>query len=290
MKKLLFSLLFIAQSSVFAKDLLFEGYSKVTSQGLPMGYVITKYEYDQKTKQFFSSYYLKTNSQISETLKAVADQNFNPISYEYTSIVGNDTKTIDAKFKKGTMTAIINANGKKTKVENKVKPGVFLSTFLYYVMLKSPSGLKTDSKYNFEAIAEEDAQITSGSATVLKMEKFKGHDVFRVNNVFKKLEYTSYLTETGEILGTESKTQGISTEVVALPIEATQGFSFSQQTIQTLFGNIPAGLKNTISEKTQFVKSTTGDKQSEVPPGNGIHLKSESTELPPEAKKVSPGK
>ena len=106
-------------SSAAGKEVLFEGYSKVMSQGAPAGYVISRYEYDAKLKRFYSSYYLKTNSNLSESLKATADSEFNPISYEYTSIVGKDTKTIDAKFVKNKMSAFINTNGKSTRVEKK---------------------------------------------------------------------------------------------------------------------------------------------------------------------------
>lgn len=262
-------------TSAAGKEVLFEGYSKVMSQGAPAGYVISRYEYDPKLKRFFSSYYLKTNSNLSESLKAIADSEFNPISYEYTSIVGKDTKTIDAKFAKNKMSAVINTNGKATRVEKKFEQGVFLSTFLFYVMLKSPSGLKSDSKYNFKAFSEEDAEITSGSAAILKLEKFKGLDVYRVNNVFKGLEYTSFLNERGEILGTESKSQGISTEVVALPIEATQGMSFVPGTVKAIFGDIPAGTTNEVSKNTKAYKPEAGDKQEGVPQGTGMQLKTE---------------
>lgn len=263
----------IASPSTSSKEVLFEAYSKVLSQGAPVGYVISRYEYDAKAKRFFSSYYLKTNSNLTESLKAIADSEFNPISYEYTSIVGKDTKTIDAKFSKNKMSASINVNGKSTRVEKKYEQGVFLSTFLFYVMLKSPSGLKSDSKYNFKAFSEEDAEIVTGSAAILKLEKFKGQDVFRVNNVFKGMEYTSFLNDHGEILGTESKSQGISTEVVALPMEATQGLSFVPGTVKAIFGDIPAGTKNEISKNTKAYKPESGDKQEAIPQGVGIQLK-----------------
>src|SRR5690606_26221447 len=109
---------------------------------------------------------------VTESLRAVADADLNPVSYAYTSIVGKATKTIDAKFTKGKMTATITENGKNKSASLTVPKGGFLSTFLVYLMLKSKSGLTAESKYDYKAIAEEDAAIQKGEAFVNKAETY----------------------------------------------------------------------------------------------------------------------
>jgi hypothetical protein len=68
-----------------AADILFEGYSKILSGGVHVGYIITRYEFDPKSKQFRGIYFLKTGalaSAVTESVKSVADQDLNPVSYE----------------------------------------------------------------------------------------------------------------------------------------------------------------------------------------------------------------
>lgn len=104
--KLLILTILIALPSTSMADVLFEGYSKILSGEEHIGYVISRYEFDSKKKQFVSTYFLKTGKgagELTESLKAYADSELAPISYEYTSLMGKDTKTIDAKFKNGNL-------------------------------------------------------------------------------------------------------------------------------------------------------------------------------------------
>lgn len=260
-------------------DLLFEGYSKVVSGGVPVGYSILRYEFDSKKKQFIGTSFLKTGalgSDITESLKTVCDQDFNPIQYEYTSIVGKKTKTIDAKFEKGKMIAAVTDDGKKSSIRLDIPKGTFLSSFLAYLMLKSKTGLRLKEKYVYSAIAEEDGAISKGEAFVSAEETHMGFRAFKVLNKFKDIKFISYITERGEMLSTSSPASGVGTELMAKPGDAVGQFGTSSTILRNLFGDVPKGTDNIVSKAAlndALKPSTEGPKKGEVPPGKGIMVK-----------------
>src|ERR1700678_942779 len=70
-------------------QVLFEGYSKVILDGVHVGYVVQRFEFDSKKKEFTTAYYLKTGANggnITESLKARSTEGLRPISYQYTSL------------------------------------------------------------------------------------------------------------------------------------------------------------------------------------------------------------
>lgn len=278
---------FIAVVCAFAfstahAEVLFEGYSKILSNGSPIGYTISKYEFNAKSKKFISTYFLKTSGQgmeITESLKAFANAELAPISYEYTSIVGKETKTIDAKFTGLKMTAQVRSNGKTQTIRKDLPKGTFLSTFLVYLMLKSKDGLKTDSNYDYQAVAEEDAEVYKGQASVGKEEVFLGLKAFKVQNKFKDVRFISYVNERGEALGTSSAAQGVATELVADPAQATTGFPSSPIILKNLFGEVPIGKTNMLS-KSANIQPTNPGKQQGIPQGQGIQIKAEPASSP----------
>lgn len=261
-------------------EILFEGYSKILSGDQHIGYVVSRYEFDSKKKQFISTYLLKTgkgNNEVTESLHAVADSELAPISYEYTTLAGKEAKTIDARFKAGTLSAMVKTGGKVQRIEKKIPKGTFLSTFLVYLMLKSKDGLKSETNYEYQAIAEEDGAIYKGQALVGKEENHNGFKVFKILNTFKDSKFLSFVNERGEVLGTNAMGQNITTELVANPSDATTGQSFSSTILKTLFGNVPAGTNNVVSqnEKIKSTPSATPSKQSGVPQGEDINLKAQ---------------
>lgn len=263
-------------------DILFEGYSKILSGEQHIGYVISRYEFDSKKKQFISTYFLKTGkgpTEVTESLKAIADAELAPISYEYTTLAGKETKTIDAKIKNGNLSAAIRTGGKVQRVEKKIPKGTFLSTFLIYLMLKSKEGLRAEANYEYQAIAEEDAAIYKGQALVSKEEIFKGFKVFKILNTFKDAKFLSYVNERGEVLGTNAIGQDITTELVANPSDATTGQSYSATLLKTLFGKVPEGLSNVATRaaklKEQEAQAPAPTKQLGIPQGQGIILKAQ---------------
>ncbi len=100
-QRFLFILTTLFISQLLHAEVLFEGYAKVMAGGIHVGYFISRYEYDQKKKEFHAITFLKTNEvggNITESIKAVAKEDLSPVSYSYTTLIGNVPKTIDAKF------------------------------------------------------------------------------------------------------------------------------------------------------------------------------------------------
>jgi len=281
--------LFLSETSFSQKkDILFEGYHKILSGGVHIGYSISRYEYDPKAKQFIAVIFNKTGalgSDVTESIKAIADANLDPVSYEYTALVGKTVKTIDAKFKKGRMSATVKDNGKTSKIEQDIPKNVFLSQFLVYRMLKSKTGLQADIKYDYDAIAEEDGKIYKGLALIEKMDKYNGLPAFRILNSFKEgkdnLKFVAFVTDRGEILGVTNPGQSIASELVAKPNEATGQFGIGATILKNLFGDVPLGTNNTLSralkaEALKPAETTENPKQKDVvPPGQGIILKTQ---------------
>lgn len=270
-------------------NILFEGYSKILLGGVHVGYVIQRYEFDPKKKQFQATYLVKTEElggNILESLKAVADQNLKPISYEYTSVIDKTTKVIDAKFSKNKMTATVKTGRETKKIVNDVPKGAFLAIFLYYVILRSPEGLKTETGYDYEAVAEEDAQIFKGKATIGKEEKFNGVRAFKAANTFKNVKYNFYLTDTGEALMTDTPTANLKTILVAKATEATGAFKVPAPIITAVFGDMPMGVSNIVSRnlEAQVKKkhAPPGTKQGGIPEDPKIMIKDTAPPTPEE--------
>lgn len=256
-------------------EILFEGYSKVFINDEHKGFTVIRYEFDQKMQHFKSTYLLKL-ANVTESVKAVADESLKPISYEYTSASGNEQKIINAKFAGGKVNATVKTGKKIEKINKDLPPGTFISTFLVYVMLKSKDGLKSDTHYEYQAIAEEEAKVYKGKALVGKTEIFKGISSYKILNTFNQQKFLSYVNGKGEILGTESLDHGINvrTELVAEPKEAIASFLKNTTVLKILFGDIPKGENNTVflnqkASKDQLVPSKTEG----VPQGSGIMIK-----------------
>lgn len=276
-------------------DILFEGYSKVLLDEKHVGYVVQRYEFDNKKKEFITAYYLKTNQlggNITESLKARSSANLTPVAYQYTELVGEKSKTIDAQFKGDMMTATIMDAGKKQVVQKKIPKGSFLSSFLAYVMLQGKEGIKTGVKYSFLAIAEEDAALYNGETYVKGEETVAGISAFKVLNTFKDAQFVSYCTYKGDLIATRSPVQKIATELVATPLEATAGMQLNSNALTQIFGSVPRGMENPVSRRgdvansggqpspaksktllTTPTPSPDSAKADGVPAGQGIQIK-----------------
>lgn len=237
--------LFFSPALLAKSEVMFEGYFKIKVGEKHVGYTVQRYEFDAKKKQFRSTYFIQTSKEaggINESLEAVANDKFQPISYNYTAKVGNSVKIIDAKFENSVMTATV-GNGKiSQKVQKKIKPGTFLSTFLAYLMLQK--GYEAGKKFSYQAIAEEDAEIHGGEALIKEQLKYKGMDAFRILNSFKGSQFVSYVSPKGEVYGTSSPVQKLSTELVGQAAEATQGLMVPSKSLKMLFKTVPRGKVN----------------------------------------------
>ena len=150
------------------------------------------------------------------------------------------------------MIAQVSDGGKKSKIEKVIPKGVFLSSALYYLMMKSKDGLKTDTNYDFQAIAEESAQISSGSAKVDKKMVTQGTlQLLKVQNKFAGSEYENLITDRGQVVSANTPATGIETELMKSPEEALEGIKVSNGTLEKIFGEVPAGKINVYHTKSK---------------------------------------
>ena len=231
--------------SMASAETIFEGYYKITLGQKHVGYAVQRYEFLPKKNQFKSTYFIHTNELLDgaqESLVAISSDKFTPISYQYTSKVKENFKTIDARFEKNMMSAKVSDGKNVNNVSKQIPEGTFMSTFLVYMMLQK--GFQLDRKYAYQAIAEEDASLQSGVAFIKEETKYKGKSVYRALYNFKGAKAVFILSKKGEVLYTNSPMQRVSTELVKQPSEATAGLQLPQKTLNILFGGVPTGRKN----------------------------------------------
>jgi len=231
-------------------EVLFEGYYKVLVDRVHAGFSIVRYEFDPKAKRFTAISFLKTGAlagNIQEGIKAVSNDKFQPVNFQYTSHSTNEIRIIDATFAKNMMTGSISNGNKKVSLKKNIPKGVFLSSFLGYLMLQH--GYKVGKKFTYSAIAEETGDIANGDALIKSEEKIGDEQVYRILNKFKGAEFVSYVTGKSEILNTDSISPKIATELVGKPEDATVGQIVPSKTLITLFGKVPEGKINPISKK-----------------------------------------
>lgn len=257
-----------------ANKVLFEGYYKIVSEGEHVGYTIQRYEIDPDKKQFISTYYLRTNAKggnISESLKAYATETLKPLKYQYTSLQGSVSKTIDANVRKNkknedVLQLKVNENGKLRVSETKLDSKSFFSTFMVYLVLQAKEGLKAGVKYDFTAdqgIAEEDGKGSAGYVFISSEEKMEGINTFKTLYNFKNVEYVNYITNEGQSLQSIALKLNLSAILVADPNTATAGQTFNPKSIALLFGDTPKGLTNVLSSQPK--KSTSSTPTSTAP-------------------------
>ncbi len=246
---LFFSLVFYANLA-WSKQTLFDGYFRLTLGDKPIGYMVQVYEYDDKAKTFHTAYFLKTNKlggDIQESLKAVSNNKFEPISYAYTSKSGDKVRTIDASFKGEVMKLTITDGKMKRDEAHKIPKGTFLSSFLGYLMLQK--GISVDKKFSYSAVAEEEGNSYSGEAWVKERTEYLSQPSFRILNKFKGSQFISFMNEKGEVLGTTSPENNISSRLMPSAAEATKDFLVPNQTLNLLFGKVPSGKVNALHPK-----------------------------------------
>ncbi|MES2962446.1 MAG: hypothetical protein V4760_01055 [Bdellovibrionota bacterium] len=314
--RLLCLILILAFAPLAHAQILFEGYSKVMLGAKHVGFTIQRYEYDAKKKEFLATSFLKTSpdgGNITESTQSRASASLKPIGYKYTNATGDKVKMIDATFKGETMTLVIVENGQRKALPAKKLPkGVFLSNYLAYVMLQGKEGIKVGANYGYQAIAEEDGGLYTGQAFIKGEETYNGVQVYRVLNSFMigtpaKAEYVSFVTAKGEVVGSRSPAQDLSTEVVSSIQEATAGLSVNNNHLKQLFGSMPSGLENPIARKSggaplgaapdkqktlegpDETKESASPKTEGVPGGKGITLKPDAEKAPQE-KATTPAK
>ncbi|PWU13641.1 MAG: hypothetical protein C5B49_14250 [Bdellovibrio sp.] len=292
-KPLLSSLLMVAALILFCgqpshSETLFEGYYRVFRSGQHVGFFIMRHRFEpvegkKKKFKFTSTTFMKTvgeDGEDTESIKAVCDENLVPLSYSYTALSGKKTRTIDATFADGKYTAHIKNNGQDEKIQKPLPTGVFLSQFLLHYILRTKQGLKPNLRVSYRALAEEFGEVKDGVATTKDYEVQEGLRVLRVENTFLGQNSINFVSEKGEIISTHMTETKMALELTASPSTATADFKVPSPVLAGLFGEVPTGQKNILSqikhEEVQVPKPIIPEgatKQQGVPAGKGIQLK-----------------
>ena len=250
-------ILFISQMA--PATVVFEGYYKVSQFNNHIGFIIIKHELDAKTKNFTIQTYLrlaKKNFDMTETLKTVSDENLKPMQFSYAAMDKKKTKTldgslkIDAKTKKEFFSVLASEDGKKMNINEPLTKGVFFSSALFPMMMRSEKGLKTDMDVDFSAIAEETMQIHTGTMKIEKKRVTKDtFQLMKAKNSFAGSSYEVLLTDKGEVVTTSDSSTGIKTELMRNKEEAIQDIKVNNKTLEQIFGSIPEGKINSLNVK-----------------------------------------
>lgn len=234
-------------------EVLFEGYYKVTQFDKHIGFVVQRNEINPKTKEFTTTSFMKLSKEgfdMTESLTAVSSGELTPLKYSHISTDGKKTKTIDATIKKSKLSALIIEDGKTKKIEKKINKDAFLSSALYYMMLKSKTGLQTNTNFDFFAIAEETIDDTKGSAYIdKKLVTVDKLQLLKVTNKFAGSEYENLLTDKGEVYSAFTPATDIKTTLVKNIKEATDGIKIPPGVLVKIFKNEPEGKINCLYTK-----------------------------------------
>ena len=232
---------------------LFEGYYKVTQFKKHIGFLVLRHEIDDQTKNFKTTSYIKLGKggfDMSESYQAVSTSDLAPLSINYLAVGDKKTKTINVTIKNQKMVGTAVEDGKTIKINEKLPTGIFLSSALYYIMLKSKTGLKTDSKFDYAAITEEGPVVMTGTVSVDKKMVTQGtQQLLKINNRFAGSDYDNLVTPRGEVMSANTPSTMIESELVKTKEEATTGVKVSSGTLEKIFGNIPAGTTNPLHAK-----------------------------------------
>lgn len=251
-----FLILFFSPALGFTTEIMFEGYYRINLATKPIGYNILRFEYDAKTSTFNAISFQRATvgkNLVQESLKAKSSDKFKPISYQYTSQVNQEFKTIDATFSGEVMTIKV-SDGKKVRNEKyKIPKGTFLSSFLpFLLMLKK---LDPNTAFEYSAVAEEEGNSYTGKAFLKSRDKREGYDLLSIRNRYQGKEFDSTMAIVkdrkdpsknikGEVFSTLSDANNISTELVSDAAQATVGQVIPDKILLSLFGQIPTGKVN----------------------------------------------
>lgn len=246
-------LLFLMPLQLWAKpNLLFEGFYKLDLANQHIGYYIIKVEGDNDKKEVIYRSLLKTNElggNVNEGLHAKSTLALKPISYKYTLLQGAVNKSIDAQVTNKEMFLKINEGNKTLTQKVKLEDKMFFSSFLTYVLLASPKGLKLNQKYDYTSVSEEDGKIENGNAFVAAEEKYNEIPAFKILNQFKGQKFVNYLAMNGESLYALVPDRQFSAKLVKTFDEAKGKIPADDKTLKLIFDSIPEGKQNILYYK-----------------------------------------
>lgn len=236
-----------------------EGWYKVSIGAQHAGFFVQRIEFDGAKKTWSMTTYLKTSAlggNLVESVQSTSGKDLNPISYLYASQSPNEAKTMSAELK-GKKIQIKTTIGEKTETRDiEYKPGVFWSSALLYVMLNSKDGLKVGNSFSYDAVAEEDGKVYTGTAVVSGEEEFRGVKCFKILNTFKGAKYVSIVSEAGVIYSMRHPLDGLEVVMVDGKETAAGSITVSESIMKTLFGSEP--VKSMLPELKQAPQSAPG--------------------------------
>ncbi len=288
----LFLVFAIGVPSIGHAEILFEAYYKIDIEGKHIGYSIIREEFDAKKKEFVSRRFTKTTPELGDitmSSTAICDDGFKPKSLEFFYLDKTKKKIIKGTAHGNKFDIAVSEGGSPKKQTTELPKGVFFSSFVSYLIMQN--GIGTDKRFAYDAIAEETGTVIKGETIIEKnMVDYKGQKVFKSTNKFGGADFVALINSTGETLVSDTPAQNEHAELVKTAAEATKGIPVPKAVIDTLFGGMPDGTKNSLnpdatknptSKVTPLPKpqdKKTGQK-FEVPPGKGIIIKSQTKEL-----------
>jgi hypothetical protein len=273
----------IAMGLSAQSEVLQEGWYKVTVGGQHAGYIVQRYEFDAKTKQFKSAYFMKTSAlggDFSESLTATSTEALEPISFRHLFVSAKETKSTEGEFSKGVMTYKVTAGDKVTSSQKQLKKGTFLSTFTTFLVLQNKAGgLKIGNNYRYTAIAEEDAIAYAGEAYVAGTEDYQGQKVFRVLNTFKNSKFISLLSSQGVTLKVKSPADSLEMTLTNTRAEAVGNLPLSEKSIEAIFGTMPKDSYKPVATEIKEPQKPSS-KTSESPTSTKVQSKTKALAPP----------
>lgn len=286
---------------------LFEGRYKITvtakkpgssieaPQTEHVGFLFNRYSYDNKAKQFqllqVSRLVGANGLENTEVINATTDEDFRPITYEYTNSVGRDTKMLSSIVAGNKMRIVTRFRGTMTTDTIELPQRIFLSEFLIFVMMRNKLGLKEYSAQSYDAIAAQDGRVYHGETSVGKAVDFaKGVKAIPVTTQFRSAKYLAYVTDTGKILKVEQSgldgTKGLQIELVETDLDAVGSLNVPNDVLIRLFGGrflnkkwtqtIKVNSAKDLSKSSATQNISRSEGLSSNPPANLTNLKTNS--------------
>lgn len=242
-----------------AAEVMFEGYYRIDLESKPVGYSVMRYEFDAKAKNFIVTSFTRAkfgDQIVQESYKGKTTDRFEPVTYQYTSIVGDKTKMIDATFKSEIMNLTINDGKTARKETHKIPKGTFLSSFLPYMLLQKK--LTLNQAFRYDALAEESGNVYTGKSLIQSKEQRGPYEILRILNNYMREDFVSEMAVVrdpknpdkfikGEVFKTNSPVKNLSTHLVSAANLATDGQLVPNKVMISLFGGMPTGKLNMIA-------------------------------------------
>ncbi len=197
--------------------------------------------------------------------------------------MGNEIKLIEGSVKGDLLTIRKTDGAQKSTDTKKLRPGVFLSSMLLYVIMSNENGLGLNKNYDYYAIAEEEGSVRMGSAFVQKKEKVLDLDAVKILNKFKtdskkdEERYFVFVTEKGQVLLMRAPDKNIDVRFTKKREDAVKGFEFDRQHMKIVFGDrLPLESQPEVLKPS--VKKSTQKKPSKEPAEESLPEKTDDKE------------